>query len=103
MVTRMIAEYLGQPRSGFFSDVTRGAIPALVALPLLGKVSYRKRDALLIYFLPVVAIWLLPLIGWRLPVVQHPDWPPRPAKRSPEPDGPRGGTGPDGAAAARPQ
>ena len=85
-LTRALAARLGQSRSGAFTDLVRGLVPALAALPLLRLVAYRRRDALLIFVVPLLGLGLLPLIGWRLPVRQHPDWPLRPNHRDvPEP------------------
>ena len=62
-ITRALAEFLGQPRSGLFTDYVGSAIPSLAALPFLRLVAFRRRDVLLIFFVPFASIRLLTLIG----------------------------------------
>lgn len=83
-LARAVADHVDQPGSGLFTGIVRGAVPTLVALPFLRTVAYRRRDALLIFFVPLVGVWLLALIGWRLPVARHPDWPLRPTRCIPD-------------------
>jgi len=77
-LSRRLLAAVGLQQSVVLHDFARMSIAALVALPLLRLIAYRRRDALLIAFVPVVGVFLMGLIGWRLPVVRHPDWPLRP-------------------------
>jgi hypothetical protein len=52
--------------------------PALLFIPLLPLVSYRRRDVFLILFVPFMNLVLAARVGWRLANLPVHDWPPRP-------------------------
>ncbi|MGH8940735.1 MAG: hypothetical protein ACRDV2_15515 [Actinomycetes bacterium] len=53
-------------------------IPALLFIPVLRKMSYRRRDWMILAFVPVWAQVVAWKVGWRLANGPVRDWPPRP-------------------------
>ena len=53
-------------------------LPVLLFVPLLPLVSYRRRDWILMVFVPFWNIVVAAKVGWRLANLPARDWPPRP-------------------------
>ena len=54
------------------------SVPAILFIPFLRWVSYRRRDWLFLAFVPVWAQVVAWKVGWRLAHLPTRDWPPRP-------------------------
>jgi hypothetical protein len=61
-------------------------VPALLFIPLLRTVSYRRRDWLILACVPVLAQVVAWKVGWRLAHLPTRDWPPRPDESRRGPD-----------------
>jgi hypothetical protein len=63
---------------GWWVDLVNFSIPALVFVPLLPLVSYRRRDWLIMAIIPFWNAALAAKVGWRLANLPARDWRPRP-------------------------
>jgi len=52
-------------------------LPVLLFVPLLPLVSYRRRDWMLMVFVPFWNVVVAAKVGWRLANLPARDWPPR--------------------------
>ncbi|GGJ96021.1 hypothetical protein GCM10010123_27420 [Pilimelia anulata] len=67
--------YVEDVTGGFVAVLVGGSIiPALFLYRAAPRVSYRRRDALL----GPLGIGLVPTVAWRLALLPHRDWRPRP-------------------------
>ncbi len=69
----------GHPH-GPWVDVVNFGAPALLFLPLLPLVSYRRRDVLIMAIVPFWNAVLAAKVGWRLANLPARDWRPRPGE-----------------------
>lgn len=71
---------LGLPTGASVQLTQSGLMPlvALLLMPLMPQVSYRKRDALLVGLVPLVGPMLAGLLVSRLLSLPRREWPPRP-------------------------
>jgi hypothetical protein len=56
-------------------------VPALLFLPFLRSVSFRRRDWMLLAAVPIWSQVVAWKVGWRLAHLPTRDWPPRPDER----------------------
>jgi hypothetical protein len=69
--------WLPNPPHAWWVDMVNFGVPALLFVPLLPLVSYRRRDALVIAIAPFWNVVLAAKVGWRLANLPARGWRPR--------------------------